>query len=77
MENIVEANEQKKCIHHWIVDSADGPVSEGKCKRCGTVAVFCNTYTSDLVNHIQLPETKPAEPIPSFWLIVYVTFKKH
>ena len=66
MENIVEATEQKKCIHHWIVDPADGPISEGKCKRCGTVALFYNTFTKDLVNHIQIPETTLAEPIPSF-----------
>jgi len=64
LDNSVEATE-KKCIHHWVIDPAYGPTSKGKCKRCGTVKLFYNTYSSNLVNHIQLPETAPAEPIPS------------
>jgi len=64
VDNIIEPTE-KRCIHHWVIDPADGPTSKGKCKRCGTVKLFYNTYSSNLVNHIQLPETAPAEPIPS------------
>jgi len=33
---------QKQCVHHWIIDSPDGPTSFGKCKLCGATAEFSN-----------------------------------
>lgn len=24
-----------ECIHHWIIEMPDGPVSIGTCKKCG------------------------------------------
>jgi hypothetical protein len=33
---------EKQCVHHWIIDCADGPVSVGKCKHCGMVKEFHN-----------------------------------
>lgn len=23
------------CTHHWVIESANGPLSEGVCQRCG------------------------------------------
>ena len=23
------------CAHHWVIEAANGPVSEGVCQRCG------------------------------------------
>ena len=31
------------CVHHWIIKQADGPTSEGRCKRCGERKAFANT----------------------------------
>ncbi len=28
--------------HHWLIDEADGPLSRGRCKRCGAVREFKN-----------------------------------
>jgi hypothetical protein len=59
MKNKVEVTKQHKCIHHWIIDAPDAPTSYGKCKRCGEVAEFYNTYTSDFVNRAKLADEMP------------------
>lgn len=33
------------CVHHWIVDLADGPTSMGRCKRCGEKREHKNSVT--------------------------------
>lgn len=30
------------CRHHWIIDSAVGPVSKGRCRTCGVEKEFRN-----------------------------------
>ena len=35
-------NIQLTHVHHWIIDEAHGPTSEGRCKRCGTAKAFRN-----------------------------------
>jgi hypothetical protein len=34
--------EIKTCCHHWIIEPALGPTSQGKCKLCGEVKTFLN-----------------------------------
>ena len=34
---------QDKCIHHWIIDIADGPFSKGVCKLCHKTSEFFNS----------------------------------
>ena len=31
------------CPHHWIIESAAGPISKGKCKLCGETREFGNS----------------------------------
>lgn len=31
-----------RCIHHWVIDPPDGPVSNGKCIKCGAEGLFPN-----------------------------------
>lgn len=33
---------QKDCVHYWIIDFPDGPVSTGRCKLCGMEREFFN-----------------------------------
>lgn len=33
---------QEQCIHHWIIDPPDGPISKGYCKLCGSEKEFPN-----------------------------------
>ncbi len=31
------------CKHHWIIESPQGALSSGRCKRCGEVREFRNS----------------------------------
>jgi hypothetical protein len=30
------------CMHHWLIDSPEGPSSRGVCKLCGAIDEFKN-----------------------------------
>jgi len=52
----------KKCIHHWNIEIANGPVSDGVCENCGMKKEFQNSIFSE-ARHITLekehaPETQ-------------------
>ena len=34
-------------VHHWIIDSPNGPTSEGRCKSCGAEKDFINYDLAD------------------------------
>jgi len=31
------------CIHHWLIEPANGPISNGTCKTCKEQKSFTNT----------------------------------
>lgn len=33
---------RKKCNHHWVIESPEGPTSIGICKYCGATKEFTN-----------------------------------
>jgi hypothetical protein len=33
----------RACTHHWIIEPPNGPVSTGRCGRCGHERTFDNT----------------------------------
>ena len=37
------------CVHYWIIDPPDGPVSRGLCRDCREVRDFKNFLDSDSV----------------------------
>ena len=41
--------EQEICIHHWIIEEADGPYSRGECQ-------ICHLARDDFENFICTPE---------------------
>lgn len=41
MPDIEEQNE-RRCCHHWVIQPASGPVSQGTCQVCGEVKEFKN-----------------------------------
>ena len=47
------------CRHHWVIDSADGPVSRGVCKNCQQVREFENFIGGDKWGyfHLDAPDT--------------------
>ena len=34
------------CAHHWMIESPNGPLSEGVCQRCGEKREFTNSAES-------------------------------
>lgn len=45
-ESTPELSQEKKetCVHHWVIDPPEGPVSRGVCKKCGAVQEFPNYF---------------------------------
>lgn len=45
IESVSVSPEQRGdvCVHHWIVEPASGPISRGRCKRCGEERTFSNS----------------------------------
>ena len=41
------------CAHHWIIESSNGPMSEGVCQRCGEKREFSNSI--DIVPWPRMP----------------------
>jgi len=35
--------EESDCSHHWVIESPNGPTSNGICKVCGVVREFKNS----------------------------------
>jgi hypothetical protein len=33
------------CRHYWVIEAADGPVSQGVCKFCGEKREFLNSWS--------------------------------
>ena len=31
------------CAHHWVIEAANGPMSEGVCQGCGEASGFRNS----------------------------------
>ena len=47
-------SKEQQCVYYWIIDFPDGPISAGKCKRCGLVKQFYNCLdNSELDNDNQ------------------------
>ncbi len=42
----VEAPKVIPCAHYWVIESANGPVSQGACQVCGEVRGFKNFIDS-------------------------------
>lgn len=43
METRTEHRAAPSCVHHWVLETPDGPESTGTCARCGTTKSFPNT----------------------------------
>ena len=40
--DITARAERAEHAHHWLIEEASGPVSQGYCKRCGATKSFKN-----------------------------------
>ena len=44
--SLVEVQEPAQCRHHWVIQPATGPVSQGVCQACEEVREFKNHVDS-------------------------------
>ena len=44
--SLAEVQEPAQCRHHWDIQPATGPVSQGVCQACGEVRDFKNYVES-------------------------------
>ena len=42
MEKVRENKVATPCVHHWLIETPDGPVSKGVCKYCRAEKYFDN-----------------------------------
>jgi hypothetical protein len=43
MAELKPETKEKECVHYWIIDFPEGPVSNGVCKHCGMKKRFFNS----------------------------------
>ncbi len=41
-DRVAEEPTVPQCLHHWVIETADGPISEGVCQKCAEVKTFAN-----------------------------------
>ncbi len=41
-DRVAEEATVPECLHHWVIETADGPTSEGVCQKCAEVKTFAN-----------------------------------
>jgi hypothetical protein len=59
------------CVHYWIIESPQGPVSKGVCKHCGAISEFRNymPYPSwegkmpRLPGHEEMSDVEPGDEV--------------
>lgn len=43
-QTVIEENQAlSECSHHWVIESPNGPTSQGVCKLCGEHSEFKNS----------------------------------
>jgi len=40
----------EECVHFWLIDTPNGPTSQGTCKQCGKIQLFRNSVASSTWN---------------------------
>jgi len=50
------------CIHHWIIESAHGPTSMGRCQRCKKEQEFANSIGTSVYNGRSQFSPRPSAP---------------
>ena len=61
-----ENPDNEQCTHHWVIEVANGPTSNGECKICGETREFFNAFPgfkpaknqNDVLELPKLPKVK-------------------
>ena len=49
IETETQESAPSSCVHYWLIDPPDGPVSQGVCRKFGKQREFGNIYEADTV----------------------------
>ncbi len=60
-DGVAEEPTVPECLHHWVIEPADGPTSEGVCQKCAEVKTFAN-YVAQNTWYNQSDPTPSASP---------------
>jgi len=55
---VLDRPDAEVCRHHWVIETANGPTSHGRCKICGAERDFFNT-----VEDAQMPKEEPSQAL--------------
>lgn len=48
------------CHHYWVIEAANGPTSEGRCRYCGKSQTFSNSMPD--FNQLRRPPANKQNP---------------
>ena len=51
------------CRHHWVIQAADGPVSNGSCRICGETREFKNYVESASWGDSRISKRNSSAPV--------------
>ena len=37
-----------ECVHHWMIEAAQGKLSQGRCRKCHAMKKFDNSISEDV-----------------------------
>jgi hypothetical protein len=52
------------CRHHWVIEPANGPTSQGECRKCGSQKTFRNILSDTPWSEWLGPGERPEATIP-------------
>ena len=53
-----------ECCHLWVIEPAEGPLSEGTCQKCGEAKTFTNYIEQHTWNEPQSQNSKTSPATP-------------
>ena len=54
--------EAPECCHHWDIETADGPISTGVCRKCLETREFKNSIDTEW--YYDSGKSKTLDPVP-------------
>ncbi len=60
-DRVAEEPTVPECLHHWVIETADGPTSEGVCRKCAEVKTFANYVAQNTWSNQGDPTTSASQ----------------
>ena len=60
-DRVAEEPTIPQCLHHWVIETADGPTSEGICRKYAEVKTFANYVAQNTWSNQGDPTTSASQ----------------